>query len=114
MIEITLSAMRFHALVGILPHERTTPQPIEVDLRVDVADGEGDRRLPRSVRRWSQRCMDSAPIDFLEEIGERVARGALEHSSRVRAARVAVRKPTFRSAGPLAFAEVVVVRRADG
>ena len=32
-VEITLHAMRFHGLVGILPHERSTPQPIEIDLR---------------------------------------------------------------------------------
>ena len=112
MIEITLSAMRFHALVGILPHERTTPQPIEVDLRVDVADGEGivDYGALYAV---VAAVMSSHPIDFLEQIGELVARGALEHSPRVRAARVAVRKPHVALAGPVAFAEVVVVRRAD-
>jgi dihydroneopterin aldolase len=112
MIQITLSAMRFHALVGILPHERTTPQPIEVDLRVDVADGEGivDYRTLYDI---AARVVTSVPIDFLEEIGDRVARGALEHSSRVRSARVAVRKPHVTLPGPLAFAEVVVERRAD-
>ncbi len=40
MNEITLRGLRFHALVGILPHERTVPQPIEVDLDVRVADGD--------------------------------------------------------------------------
>ena len=30
--EITLRAMRFHALVGILPHERELEQPIEIDV----------------------------------------------------------------------------------
>jgi dihydroneopterin aldolase len=112
MIEITLSAMRFDALVGILPHERTTPQPIEVDLRVDVADGEGivDYRTLYSV---VAAVMSSNPIDFLEQIGDRVAQGALEHSVRIRAARVAVRKPHVALGGPLAYAEVVVIRRAD-
>ena len=113
MIEITLSAMRFHALVGILPHERTNPQPIEIDLHVDVADGEGivDYRELHAV---ASSVLNSGHIDFLEEIGERIARGALAHSTRVRSARVAVRKPHVALAGPLAFAEVVVVRRADG
>ena len=32
--EITLRAMRFHALIGILEHERSVPQPLEVDLTV--------------------------------------------------------------------------------
>ena len=35
--EIVLRAMRFQALVGILPHELTTPQPIEIDLMVHSA-----------------------------------------------------------------------------
>jgi len=112
MIQIALSAMRFHALVGILPHERTTPQPIEIDLRVDVADGEGVVDY-RTLYEIAAGVLSSGPIDFLEEIGERVARGALDHSRRVRAARVAVRKPHVALPGPLAFAEVVVVRRAD-
>jgi dihydroneopterin aldolase len=112
MIEITLSAMRFHALVGILPHERTTPQPIDVDLRVDVADGEGivDYSALYAV---VAAVFSSNHIDYLEEIGEQIARGALKHSARIRSARVAVRKPNVSLGGPLAFAEVVVVRRAD-
>lgn len=112
MIEITLSAMRFHALVGILPHERTTTQPIEIDLRVDVADGEGIVDY-RALYEAAAAVLNSGHIDFLEEIGDRVARGALAHSVRVRSARVAVRKPHVALPGPLAYAEVVVVRRAD-
>lgn len=112
MIEITLSAMRFHALVGILPHERTTPQPIEVDLRVDVADGEEILDY-RTLYEAVAAVLNSGQIDFLEEIGDRVARGALGHSVRIRAARVAVRKPHVALPGPLAYAEVVIVRRAD-
>ena len=36
-IAITLRAMRFHAIVGILPHERELPQPLEVDVTAVVA-----------------------------------------------------------------------------
>jgi dihydroneopterin aldolase len=32
--EITLRGMRFFACVGVLPHERTLPQPIEIDVTV--------------------------------------------------------------------------------
>jgi dihydroneopterin aldolase len=112
MIEITLSAMRFHALVGILPHERTTPQPIEIDLRVGVADGEGIVDY-RALYDAIAAVVNSGHIDFLEEIGDRVARAALGHSARIRAARVAVRKPHVALPGPLAYAEVVVARSAD-
>jgi|SRR4051812_14038374 dihydroneopterin aldolase len=112
MIEITLSAMRFHTLVGILPHERTTPQPIEVDLLVRVSDGEGiiDYRALHAI---AAEVLAGGPVDFLEEIGDRIARGAVAHSARVHSARVAVRKPHVALPGPLAYAEVVVERNAD-
>jgi len=112
MIEITLRAMRFHALVGILPHERTTPQPIEIDLRVRVADGEGIVDY-RELRAITAAVMSSGHIDFLEEIGARVADGAFAHSTRIRSARVAVRKPHVALGGPLEYVEVVVERAAD-
>lgn len=112
MIEITLRGMRFHALVGILPHERTTPQPIEIDLHVRVADGDGVVDY-RELQAISARVMSSGPIDFLEEVGERVTRGALAHSTRVRSARAAVRKPHVALGGPLDYVEVVVERVAD-
>ena len=105
--------MRFHTLVGILPHERTTPQPIEIDLRVELADGQGvvDYRALYAIVAG---VLESGPIDFLEEVGDRVVRGTFEHSARIQAVRVAVRKPHVALAGPLAYAEVVVERRADG
>ena len=112
MHEITLQAMRFHALVGILPHERTLAQPIEIDLRVRVDDGEAvvDYRALYDI---VADVISSGPLDFLEQIADRIALGAIEHSSRVRAARVAVRKPHVALVGPLAYAEVVVERVAE-
>ena len=112
MVEVTLRAMQFHALVGILPHERTVPQPIEIDVQIRVADGEGVVDY-RALYDLTASVMTSGPIDFLEEIGSRVARAALAHSKRIRAARVAVRKPHVALGGPLAYAEVVVERTAD-
>ena len=112
MIEITLRAMRFHALVGILPHERTTPQPIEIDLQVHVAEGEGvvDYRILHSI---AAAVMQSGPIDFLEEVAASVVQGALAHSPRIQWARVAVRKPHVALGGPLEYVEVAVERTAD-
>ena len=112
MVEITLRAMRFHALVGIVAHERTIPQPIEVDVRVHVAEGDGVIDY-RALYALVASIVESGPIDFLEEIGDRVARGALDHNARVRSVRVAVRKPHVALPGPLAYAEVVVERTAD-
>ena len=110
--EVSLRAMRFHALVGILPHERSIAQPIEVDLSVTVGEGGGvvDYRALYDIVAG---IIAAGPIDFLEEIADRVAAQALEHSARVRAVRVAVRKPNVALPGPLAFAEVVVDRAAD-
>jgi dihydroneopterin aldolase len=109
---ITLRAMRFHALVGILPHERGTPQPIEVDLTVDVSDGD-DVVDYRALYDAAAAVFRAGHVDFLEEVADRVARGALAHNRRVRSARVAVRKPHVALGGPLAYAEVAVERRAN-
>ncbi|HEY4129177.1 MAG TPA: dihydroneopterin aldolase [Gemmatimonadaceae bacterium] len=109
--EITLKDMRFHACVGILPHERETAQPIEIDLRVVVADGEtvvDYRALYDAVAG----VVNARHIDFLEEIAERVAMRALALDIRVRNAAVAVRKPHVALGGPLAYAEVSLERSA--
>jgi len=110
-IEITLRAMRFHGLVGILPHERDIPQPIEIDLTVTVASGEGviDYRELYAIAANAVVGQTS----FLEGLADRIAKSALGHSARIRTARVAVRKPHVPLPGPLAYAEVVVERRAD-
>jgi dihydroneopterin aldolase len=110
--EITLSGMRFHALVGILPHEHANAQPIEVDLTVTLGDGEAVVDY-RALYDLTAAVMHAGHIDYLEQIGERVARGALAHSARVRSATVAVRKPHVGLGGPLEFAEVRVEVAAD-
>jgi dihydroneopterin aldolase len=102
--------MRFHALVGVLPHERELPQPIEIDLTVHVT---GDMVLDYGrLYEAAARVMAAAPIDYLEEIGDRIADAALALAASVRVVRVAVRKPHVALAGSLAYAEVVVERRA--
>ena len=113
MNEITLRGMRFHALIGILPHERTVPQPLEVDLSVTVEPGHGVIDY-RKLYDLTAAVVASGPTDYLEEIGERVAAAALALGRAVRAARVAVRKPHVALGGPLDYAEVVVVRAAAG
>lgn len=109
--EITLRAMRFHALIGILEHERTVPQPIEVDLTVHSAAAGGIldyRRLYEQV----ERVISGGPIDYLETAADRIIRTVLE-DPRIRQTRVAIRKPHVSLAGPLAYAEVVVRRTRE-
>lgn len=110
--QITLKSMRFHALVGILPHERTDAQPIEIDLTVDLTPGDGIVDY-RALYAAAADAFAHGHVDFLEEIADRVARGALAHSGRVRAVRVAVRKPKVALGSPLDYAEVVVHAQAD-
>src|SRR6185503_18694598 len=104
MREITLRGMRFHALIGILPHERTVRQPLEIDLHVEVSEGDGvvDYRALYDI---AATVADGGPMDYLEDIADRIATGALGQSGRVRAARVAVRKPHVALPGPLDYAE---------
>ncbi|HET9426562.1 MAG TPA: dihydroneopterin aldolase [Gemmatimonadaceae bacterium] len=113
--EITLRAMRFHALVGILPHERMHPQPIEIDLVVTVGDGDAVVDYRRLYEATAS-VIASGHIDFLEDIAEQVATGAFEASDRVTRARVAIRKPHVALNGPLAYAEVRIdrLRQAAG
>lgn len=113
MQEVSLRGMRFHALVGILPHERTVPQPIEIDLVVRV--GAGDAIIDyRELYSLTADTLAAGPIDFLEEIADRVVQRALGHNERIQWARVAVRKPHVAMPGPVAYAEVVVERDANG
>jgi dihydroneopterin aldolase len=107
-IEISLHGMRFHALVGILEHERSHAQPLEIDLTAWCGGAAGIvdyRRLYERV----QTVLAKGPIDYLEEVGDRIAAGVLE-DRRVIRVRVAVRKPHVTLPGPLAYAEVVVGR----
>lgn len=107
--------MRFHSRVGILPHEREHPQPIEVDLTVWRA-----RRAaasPESVldyRRLYDLAMRAVAREprYLEEIGDEIAEQVMQ-SFAAQHVRVAVRKPNVALPGPLAHAEVVVERRRD-
>jgi len=103
--------MRFHARIGILPHERELPQPLEIDLTVwprrplpagrDALDYRGLPDIAAAVA--------AAELEYLEEVGEAVAERLLRVPG-VRRARVAVRKPNVALPGPLQHAEIVVDR----
>ena len=109
--EITLSAMRFHARIGVLPHEHELGQPVEVDLTVwvDAPGGAGDVVDYRVLHEIASAAFAHGHVNFLEDVAEDVARRALV-VPRVLRARVAVRKPHVALPGPLAYAQVVVHR----
>lgn len=113
---VSLRGMRFHVLVGVLPHEQVHPQPIEIDVTVWRAlradDGAGPD-AEETVIDYRELYADVAarvtagPLGFLEDLARTLV-GDLLARRHVRRARVAVRKPHVPLPGPLAFAEVVV------
>jgi dihydroneopterin aldolase len=96
-------------MVGILPHERLIPQPIEVDLTVALNAGEGVVDYARLYRAVAG-VLDGGAIDFLEQVGDRVLDAVFAESARIQDARIAVRKPHVSLGGPLEYAEIALRR----
>lgn len=109
---VTLRGMRFHVRVGTLPHEAELPQPLEIDVSVDLAEGAGVLDY-RELYQTVSSVVASEPLRFLEDVAERVAAGTLSLPD-ARQVRVAVRKPHVPLPGPLAHAEIVVKRSRTG
>jgi dihydroneopterin aldolase len=106
---ITLRRMQFHVLVGVLPHERELPQPLEVDLvawLVPESHGVVDYRLLHDEARAA---VEASPREYLEEIAEAVASRALGVRGVARV-RVSVRKPHVPLGAPLEYVEVTIHR----
>jgi dihydroneopterin aldolase len=106
--------MRFHVLVGVLPHEQLHPQPIEIDVTVwraprsdDGTDADDHVIDYRDLYDAVTARITSGPLRFLEDVARTLV-GDLLARPYVRRARVAVRKPHVPLPGPLAYAEVVV------
>ncbi|MFN2566209.1 MAG: dihydroneopterin aldolase [Gemmatimonadaceae bacterium] len=113
---VSLRGMRFHVLVGVLPHEQVHPQPLEVDVTVwrapradDDAGPDGDDAVIdyRDLYEAVAARVTAGPLRFLEDVARTLV-GDLLARPYVRRARVAVRKPHVPLGGPLAYAEVVV------
>lgn len=112
---VSLRGLRFHVLVGILPHEQEHPQPLEIDvtvwraLRSDDGPGEAEDDVIdyRDLYDAVAARVTGGPLRFLEDVARTLV-GDLLARPHVRRARVAVRKPHVPLPGPLAFAEVVV------
>ncbi len=111
---VTLKGMRFHARIGVLPHEAEIAQSIEVDASLWVRRS-GTRLTAkdivdyRSVYEIVAEVVTGGHTNFLEEVGERIAEHALQLPL-VERVRIAVRKPNVVLPGPLAYAEVALER----
>jgi dihydroneopterin aldolase len=111
---VTLKAMRFHARIGVLPHEAEIAQSIEVDAslwfrRSDTRPTAKDIVDYRRVYDLVAEVVTGGHTNFLEEVGERIADRALQLPL-VERVRIAVRKPNVALPGPLAYAEVALER----
>jgi dihydroneopterin aldolase len=116
--------MRFHARVGVLPHERDVAQPIEVDVSLTSVPAPADSlsdELPsvdyRDVYAIAEEIVCSGHTGLIEQIAtrisDRLAQLKGEGGKRIRSTRVAVRKPHAPLAGPIDYAEVVIERDID-
>jgi dihydroneopterin aldolase len=117
---ITLRGMRFHTLVGLLPHEGKFPQPLELDVtahlslrRVGESDEPAMRLDYRTLYDTVAGVVGTSHHKLLEALCERVAQAvlALEGVQRVR---VAARKPHAPIPGPIDSVEVTIERGRDG
>jgi dihydroneopterin aldolase len=111
---VTLKGMRFHARIGVLPHEAEIAQSIEVDASLWVRRS-AERPTARDIVDYRRvydlvaEVVTHGHTNFLEEVGERIAERALELPL-VERVRIAVRKPNVALPGPLAYAEVALER----
>lgn len=110
-VGITLTGMRFHVRVGILPHERELAQPLEIDLSVQLDAGTTAVLDYRGLYAIVRQVVSAEPLDYLETIGGEIATAVLALKGAT-SVRVAVRKPHVALGGPLAYAEVVVEQGA--
>ena len=112
---VSLRGMRFHARVGVLPHEEQLPQPVELDLSVQVGESVRPPNVVDYVALYSAvaEVMSVRHIAYLEEAAERVAAAALRVDG-VRSATVSIRKPHVPLPGPVECAEVTITRERDG
>ena len=107
--EIALVGMRFHACVGILPHESIVAQPLEVDLVVRHTLRTADVLDYRVLYDATRATIEAGPLTYLERIVESLADRALSIGGVVWC-RVTVRKPHVALGGPLSHASVSVER----
>ena len=96
---IELRGLRVRAIVGVLPHERTVAQPVELDLDVvvDVAAAGASDDLADTVDygrlcEIAQRVVVDGRFQLLEAAAEQVAGAVLAADGRIVATTVAVRK----------------------
>lgn len=111
-LAVSLRGMRFHTLVGILPHERTLAQPLEVDVTA-WTDTPVDRPLDYRALYDATADVVAGEHGYLEELASSLADRTLALPGVLRV-EIAVRKPHVPLPGPLLHAEVRLERARHG
>ncbi len=112
---ITLKSMRFHTFVGVYPHELEIPQPLEIDLSVDIQDSFAEATAEREVVDYAELyrivagVVNAGHIGYIEDVAERIAELVLKVRGVLKAS-VAVRKPHVALPGPLDYSEIAITR----
>ena len=96
---VELRGLQVDALVGVLPHELDTPQPVEVDLdvHVDVGAAAASDDLADAVD-YGAVCdaavavLTAGHVGLLERLAHLIAESALAVDDRIDAVEVVVRK----------------------
>jgi 7,8-dihydroneopterin aldolase/epimerase/oxygenase len=117
--QICLKGMRFHTLVGLLPHESEVAQPLELDLtvwlslsRVGLTDSPSNLLDYRNLYEIVADTVGNSPHRLLEGLCEKIAARVMELES-IAAVEVAARKPHVPIPGPLDHVEVVIRRTRE-
>jgi dihydroneopterin aldolase len=97
--QIQLRGLRVDAICGVLPHERTTPQPLSFDVDIDAdlasagaSDDLADTIDYGAVSAEVERVALSLQPQLLEHLADRVALAVLALDRRADAVTVCVRK----------------------
>jgi 7,8-dihydroneopterin aldolase/epimerase/oxygenase len=115
---ILLQGLRFSAVHGALPEEKSRPQPFEVDLEltVDLRAAGGDDELTSTVdygrlAEVVRTVMEGPPANLLERLAQLVAEGVLaSYPGRARRVLVTVRKLAPPLPLPVTYAAVRICR----
>ncbi len=117
---ISLTGMRFHTRVGLLPHEASVPQPLELDLtvwlslkNVGESDSPSDLLDYRRLYQMVAETVGHSHHRLLEALCAKIAERALQVSP-IQRVRVAARKPHAPIDGPVDHVEVVIERDRGG
>ena len=96
---IELRGLRVDAICGVLPHERTTPQPLEIDVdlladlaRAGASDDLADTIDYGAVTAEVDRVATTLQPMLLEHLAEQIAAAVLALDARIAGVDVAVRK----------------------